>query len=48
MLYGKLIEQYEINNQESFVITNKNKASGIYFLKIEEGERNMFVKLIIE
>ena len=47
-VYGKLIEQHEINNQESFVITNKNKASGIYFLKIEEGERNMFVKLIIE
>jgi len=47
-VYGKLIEQHDINNQESFVITNKNKASGIYFLKMEAGDRNMFVKLIIE
>ena len=47
-IYGKLIEQHEINNSESFIITNKNKASGIYFLKMETGDRNMFVKLVIE
>ena len=47
-VYGKLIEQYEINNQESFVITNKNKASGIYFLKIEEGEKLFNFKIIID
>ena len=47
-VYGKLIEQHEINNQESFVITNKNKASGIYFLKIEAGDKLFNFKIIIE
>ena len=47
-IYGKLIEQHEITNSDSFVITRKDKASGIYFLKMETISRNMFVKLIIE
>ena len=47
-IYGKLIEQHEIANQNKFVITNKNKASGVYFLNIETGNRNTFVKLIIK
>jgi hypothetical protein len=47
-VYGKLIEQHEINNQESFVITNKNKASGIYFLKIEAGDKLFNFKIIID
>ncbi|MFL2573418.1 MAG: T9SS type A sorting domain-containing protein, partial [Flavobacteriales bacterium] len=47
-IYGKLIEQHEITNQNKFVITNKNKASGVYFLNIETGNRNTFVKLIIK
>ena len=47
-IYGKLIEQHEITNSDSFVITRKDKASGIYFLKMETSSRNMFVKLIIE
>ena len=47
-IYGKLIEQHEITNQNTFVITNKDKASGVYFLKIETDNKNTFVKLIIK
>ena len=47
-IYGKIIEQHEVANTNSFVITNKNKASGIYFMKIEKGSENIFVKLIIK
>ena len=47
-IYGKLIEQHEVANTNSFVITNKNKASGIYFMKMEIGSENIFVKLIIK
>ena len=47
-IYGKLIEQHEITNKNSFVITNKDKASGIYFLKMEIDNKNTFVKLIIK
>jgi hypothetical protein len=47
-IYGKLIEQHEVANTNSFVITNKNKASGIYFMKMETDSENIFVKLIIK
>ena len=47
-IYGKLIEQHEVVNASSFIITNKNKASGIYFMKIDTGSENIFVKLIIK
>ena len=47
-IYGKLIEQHAVVNASSFIITNKNKASGIYFMKIETGSENIFVKLIIK
>ena len=47
-IYGKLIEQYELTNANSFVITNKNKASGVYFMKMETESENIFVKLIVK
>ena len=47
-IYGKLIEQHEIVNASSFIITNKNKASGVYFMKMETESENIFVKLIIK
>ena len=47
-IYGKLIEQHEVVNASSFIITNKNKASGVYFMKMETGSENIFVKLIIK
>ena len=47
-IYGKLIEQHEITNQNTFVITNKNKASGVYFLNVEYEKMNTFIKLIIK
>ena len=45
-IYGKLIEQYELTNANSFVITNKNKASGVYFMKMET-ESELYNKKII-
>ena len=47
-IYGKLIEQHEITNQNTFVITNKDKASGVYFLKIETGAALFNTKVIIK
>ena len=47
-IYGKLIEQHELTNANSFVITNKNKASGVYFMKMETESENIFVKLIVK
>jgi hypothetical protein len=47
-IYGKLIEQHEVVNASSFIITNKNKASGVYFMKMEAESENIFVKLIIK
>ena len=45
-IYGKLIEQHELTNANSFVITNKNKASGVYFMKMET-ESELYNKKII-
>jgi hypothetical protein len=47
-IYGKLIEQHEVINASSFIITNKNKASGVYFMKMETESENIFVKLIVK
>jgi len=47
-IYGKLIEQHEITNSDSFVITRKDKASGIYFLKMETSSNLSNFKIIIE
>ena len=47
-IYGKLIEQHEVVNASSFIITNKNKASGIYFMKIDTGSKLYNTKIIIK
>jgi hypothetical protein len=48
-VYGKLIETYNVNNQQTQVITRNNKASGVYFLEIEmEKEKSIIKKLIID
>ncbi len=48
-VYGKLIETYNVNNQQTQVITRNNKASGVYFLEIEmEEEKSIIKKLIID
>ena len=47
-MYGKVIERHLVGNSDRYVITNKDKASGVYFLKIETSEGNMFVKLVIK
>jgi hypothetical protein len=47
-MYGKVIERHLVGNSDRYIITNKDKASGVYFLKIETSEGNMFVKLVIK
>jgi hypothetical protein len=47
-VYGKLIETYNVNNQQTQVITRDNKASGVYFLEIEMEEELKKVKIVIE
>jgi len=47
-IYGKLIEQHEVVNASSFIITNKNKASGVYFMKMETANKLYNTKIIIK
>jgi len=47
-IYGKLIEQHEVINTNSFVITNKNKVSGVYFMKMETESKFYNIKIIIK
>ena len=37
-----------VSQVSSFIITNENKASGIYFMKMEIEKENIFVKLIVK
>jgi hypothetical protein len=48
-VYGKQIESYSISNATKHILKRNNKASGIYFVEIEVGEREIVIfKLIIE
>jgi hypothetical protein len=48
-VYGKQIESYIISNANKHILKRNNKASGIYFVEIEVGEREKVIfKLIIE
>jgi len=49
-VYGKLIETYNITNQQTQIIKRNNKASGVYFLEIEmeKGGKTIINKLIID
>ena len=48
-VYGKQIEAYLISNTDKHILKRNNKASGIYFVEIEVGEREKVIfKLIIE
>ena len=48
-MFGKKIEEYNITNTSKHIITRNNKASGIYFVEIQVGERERVIfKLIIE
>jgi len=48
-VYGKLIEIYNVTNQQTQIIKRNNKASGVYFLEIEiEQEKVIKYKLIIK
>jgi hypothetical protein len=48
-VFGKQIEAYIISNTNKHILKRDNKASGIYFVEIEVGEREKVIfKLIIE
>ena len=48
-VYGKLIERYNVTNQQTQIIKRNNKASGVYFLEIEiEQEELKIVKIVLE
>jgi hypothetical protein len=48
-VYGKQIESYIVSNATKHILKRNNKASGIYFMEIEVGEREKVIfKLIIE
>ena len=47
-VYGKLIETHLVNNQVKHTIKKGSKASGIYFIEIDNGSSILFNKLIIE
>jgi hypothetical protein len=47
-VYGKVIEEYNINNVDKHIVKRDSKASGVYFMEIEIDERRVFHKLIIE
>jgi hypothetical protein len=44
-VYGKLIETYNVTKQQTQIIKRNNKASGVYFLKIEMEEELKTVKI---
>ena len=47
-VYGKLIEQYDVEQDNNYVITRGDKASGIYFMEVEIEEEKITFKLIID
>jgi hypothetical protein len=48
-VFGKLIEEYSIENTDKHILKRENKASGIYFIEIEvEQKEKEIYKLIVE
>ena len=48
-VYGKLLETYNVTNQQAQIIKRNNKASGVYFMEIEiDGQELQIFKLVIE
>ncbi|MBT4478837.1 MAG: T9SS type A sorting domain-containing protein, partial [Flavobacteriales bacterium] len=47
-VYGKLIETYNVTNQQTQIIKRNNKASGVYFLEIEMEGQNINSKIILK
>jgi hypothetical protein len=47
-VYGKLLETYNVTNQQAQIIKRNNKASGVYFLEIEMEKGLKIVKIVIE
>ena len=47
-MYGKVIERHLVGNSDRYIITNKDKASGVYFLKIETRDLSYNSKIIIK
>ena len=47
-VYGKLVEIYNVANQQTHIIKRNNKASGVYFLEIETNNGVINKKLILQ
>ena len=47
-IYGKVIEKYEINDTDRYIIKRATKASGVYFLEVEIGSTKTNTKIIIK
>ena len=47
-IYGKVIEKYEINDTDKYIIKRATKASGVYFLEVEIGNTRINTKIIIK
>ena len=47
-VFGKLIEEYSVENTNKYILKRENKASGIYFVEIEVEGLLIKQKLIIE
>jgi hypothetical protein len=46
---GKLLNEYELNNIDKFIIAREDKVNGVYFVEIEvKGQNKAILKLIIE
>ena len=48
-VYGKVVEEYNINNVDKYIIKRNSKASGVYFIEIEIEDNYLnTAKLIID
>jgi len=47
-VFGKLIEEHNIENTDKHILKRENKSSGIYFVEIEVKQNKLFHKIIIE
>ena len=48
-VYGKIIEDYTIENTDKYIIKRNNKAKGIYFLEVQVGDSYITnIKVVID
>ena len=45
---GKLLEEYDVENMDKFIIERKDKVDGVYFIEVEIEGVKKFNKIILE